>query len=94
MRLRAKRWPEVRRLLAALLAQVSLAVFSSLAVSLGLTIPGTGRWGTSVTLLLALSALTLATGLEASRTRHGDLAALATAIAAASQALYTAVITA
>ncbi len=94
MRIRARRWPEVRGLLAALLAQVSFATGASLYVSLGLTIPGAGRWVTSLILLLVLSSLTITVAAEASRTVHGDLAALAVAIASASQALYTAVITA
>ncbi|MEM0382392.1 MAG: hypothetical protein QW059_05200 [Nitrososphaerota archaeon] len=91
MRLRVKRWPEVRMLLILLLLQVSFSVFASLTASMG-ALTWLTPWSLRLVLLAILSTLTLAVGVEAGRTRHRDLAATTAAIAAASQLLYTLVI--
>ncbi|MDW8073947.1 MAG: hypothetical protein RMJ28_06930 [Nitrososphaerota archaeon] len=84
-----KRWLEVRWLLMTLLAQVSFSLSASIASSSGASIGGLDPWSTRLFMLALLSALTIAVGIESGRCRHGDLAATATAIAVASQLLYT-----
>lgn len=92
MRLRVKRWLEVRGLLALLLLQVVLSVSASLAASAHYTLGALDRWSTRITLLILLSAFTIAVGIESGRCMHKDLAITATALAVASQLLYTLVI--
>lgn len=91
MRLRVKRWPEVRRLLTALLAQVSASLSAVVVVSAGAALPGLDAWGTRLVLLAWVSALTLVVGVEGARCVHTDLALTAATLASISQALYTAV---
>ncbi|MEM0445548.1 MAG: hypothetical protein QXO86_03365 [Nitrososphaerota archaeon] len=92
MRFRVKRWPEVRGLLAALLAQILASLSSALAVSAALTLPGLGLWETKLALLVLVSSLTLIVGVEGGKCPHTDLALTAAALASTSQALYTMVI--
>lgn len=92
MRLRAKRWPEVRGLLTTLTAQIVFSLFASLTASTGSTPLAAEPWTLRITLLAILSGLTLTVGVEAGRCKHKDLAAIATAVASTSQLLYTMVI--